>query len=201
MLTAKDKKLCSCGRTIPSRTNSTIQNKRCPNCELKYHTGNKKIVAKNKPLEPKAKRKAKSLAMDRADRYFSQYIRLKHCKIIDGQEPICKCIVTGRFKSIKKIDNGHYYSRKYLATRYHEDNCRPQNKSSNQWRGEADHEKFGENLLKEIGEQRFNVLIEIHNNPIPATEEHFDFIARYYRNKVNEIVRQLGIVNPFRSKT
>ncbi len=190
--------LCSCGRPINNRCNSTIKNKRCPNCELKFHVGNKNPDTKAKVLTyKKTKRSPKSLAMAKADKYFSQYIRLNHCKVIEGGDPICKCIISGRYKNIKEIDNGHYISRSCKATRYHEDNCRPQNRSSNRHSGEADHEKFGNNLLKEIGQKRFDNLFKIHNDYTPDTEDHYEFIARYYRNKIKEIIRQLGIDNPF----
>ncbi len=56
------------------------------------------------------------------DTIFSIYIRTKHSDC-DG---VVKCFTCGASKVIKKIQNGHFVSRQYLATRWEEDNCRPQ---------------------------------------------------------------------------
>ena len=88
-----------------------------------------------------------SKAMSNADTYFSRYIRLKHS--IDGK---CTCYTCGTEKDIKEVDNGHFEKRQHKATRYHENNCRPQCKICN---GNTKHngkqKEFRENLVNEIG--------------------------------------------------
>ena len=69
------------------------------------------------------KRKSKTLAQlkKQLDTVFSIYIRTTHS--VDG---ICTCYTCGKQGTIKELQNGHFVSRGYTATRWHEDNCRPQ---------------------------------------------------------------------------
>ena len=158
---------CKCGRPVYQRPNSTIIKKLCPTCELKSVQGESKPFrqsfrtmpgqsnAKDKTGLKKAKNK--SYYMKLADLWFSRYIRVKHSVNVGG-ECYCKDIITGKLYAANNIDNGHYFSRSHMSTRFDEDNCRPQNRSSNRFRGEADKEKFRINLIKEIGQERFDEL-------------------------------------------
>lgn len=56
-----------------------------------------------------------------ADRVFSLYIRNKYAK-----NGYVKCYTCGKQLEIKQMQCGHFVSRSHLATRYSEDNCRPQ---------------------------------------------------------------------------
>lgn len=90
------------------------------------------------------------------------------------------------------MDNGHCFSRKYMATRYHEDNCRPQNRSSNRFSGEADHRKFEENLMKEIGQERFDEVKRLSYTTIDATLLFFEEIAEKYKALTNQLLKEKG---------
>lgn len=50
----------------------------------------------------------------------------------------------------KQIQNGHFISRQYLATRWHEDNCRPQDVGCNIY-GNGKVLDFEERLKRELG--------------------------------------------------
>jgi hypothetical protein len=56
------------------------------------------------------------------DAAFSRYIRLRAVNL-DG---FVECYTCGRSYEWKKIQCGHFMSRARYATRWHEDNCRPQ---------------------------------------------------------------------------
>ena len=56
------------------------------------------------------------------DKVFSEYIRLKNANGIG----FCQCVTCGKYYHWTKIQNGHYMSRRYMATRYSEMNCHPQ---------------------------------------------------------------------------
>ncbi len=55
------------------------------------------------------------------DRVFSKYIRTKYSK-----NGFVECVTCGRSYEIKKIQNGHFMSRKSYSTRWDEENCAPQ---------------------------------------------------------------------------
>jgi hypothetical protein len=192
-------------RWIPR--NSTIKPKLCMRCYNKSMLEKSTFARKNK-FEHKVskytfqkenpgkrrKKSPKSLAMRRADNWFSRYIRCKyHFQILTDGTVLNKCIITGVVKEAKNMDNGHCFSRKFILTRYEEDNCRPQNKSSNQFSGEADHYKFIDNLIIQIGEERFNRLDELRKQEGQATTQFYEEQAEKYRELTNEMVKELKI--------
>jgi len=61
-------------------------------------------------------------AKKKLDDTFSKYIRMKYSP--DGEH--VQCISCGKFKEIKRMQAGHYISRKELALRWDERNVHPQ---------------------------------------------------------------------------
>ena len=157
----------------------------------KFLIKNKKDYQAQKKKEFKAKKQEfnqKGL-MSNADTYFSRYIRLKHS--INGK---CTCYTCGTIKPIKEVDNGHYMKREHKATRYHENNCRPQCKTCN---GDTKHNgkqiEFRENLVNEIGEQMVIDIEKLSKTSIKANYLFFKGISDYYREKVNEMQKELKV--------
>ena len=66
---------------------------------------------------------------------FSQYIRLK-----DSVDEIATCFTCGKKDHWKKLQNGHFQSRKHYATRWDEQNCQVQCAGCNVFR-------YGEQFL------------------------------------------------------
>lgn len=56
------------------------------------------------------------------DKVFSEYIRLAEA----NDNGYCKCVTCGKYYHWTKIQNGHYMSRRYMATRFSAMNCHPQ---------------------------------------------------------------------------
>lgn len=56
------------------------------------------------------------------DAVFSRYMRVKY----SNSKGVCKCFTCGSEKRYQDMQNGHFVSRANLATRWLEDNCRPQ---------------------------------------------------------------------------
>lgn len=69
-----------------------------------------------------AKAKTTSRLKKDLDSIFSRYIRLTYADA-DG---FVNCYTCPKRLFWKEIQNGHFISRGYLATRFSEDNCRPQ---------------------------------------------------------------------------
>lgn len=128
-------------------------------------------------------------AMKLADTYFSRYIRLKHSE--NGK---CTCYTCGNILPIKEIDNGHFQKREHQATRYHEDNCRPQCKTCN---GDIKHNgkqiEFRENLVREIGEENVGQIEYQARSIFKTNYKHFKEISDIYRNKYRELQKKLNI--------
>jgi hypothetical protein len=95
----------------------------------------KKTQKKSKGLPTTAKLKKE------LDRVFSIYIRLKFPK---------RCYTCGKVDVT--LQCGHFVSRQYLATRWSEDNCRPQCVGCNMF-GNGQLLDFEENLKRELGDE------------------------------------------------
>lgn len=80
-----------------------------------------------------------------------------------------------------------------MATRYEENNCRPQNRSSNRFRGEADKKKFQDNLIREIGQEEFDRITKLaHSSEMKYGDIELKEIADKYRKLTNELVKKKG---------
>ena len=77
------------------------------------------------------------------DQVFSLYIRLRY-----ATNEITECYTCGKVDHYKKLQCGHFMSRKYYATRWDEDNCQVQCYSCNVMRY-GEQYKFGLRLAKE----------------------------------------------------
>ena len=81
------------------------------------------------------------------DKYFSLFIRLKDA----DKNGYNFCYTCNKRDYYKYLQNGHFISRKYLATRYEEQNCRPQCPACNVFRY-GEQYRFGQKLGKKIAE-------------------------------------------------
>ncbi len=84
-----------------------------------------------KEKQKKVKRKTATQLKKILDAIFSKFIRQKYA----NQEGMADCYTCGQRKLVKELQNGHFVSRSYLATRYDERNCRPQCAGCNIWGG------------------------------------------------------------------
>lgn len=124
----------------------------------------------------KKKIKLKSLIL-RLDIVFSKYIRLRDKGI---------CITCGKQDEIGKMDCGHYVSRIYKPTRWHEKNCSCQCPHDNRFmEGCKDvfalklQEKYGNNILQELN--------TLKNQVFKLTPEWLEDKIEYYKEKVKEM--------------
>jgi len=106
---------------------------------------------KNKPkklTKPRVKLKTQAQLKKELDRVFSIYIRQKYADSLGN----VACYTCGKVMHWKQIQNGHFVSRQYLATRWDENNCRPQCIGDNIF-GNGKPLDFEERLKKELGDQ------------------------------------------------
>lgn len=145
----------------------------------KSKTDNKKMPGKS----------SKKKLIDKLDRIFSQYIRLKY----SDSKGLCQCISCTTRKPWNEIQNGHYMSRRYFSTRWSEDNCRPQCVACNIF-NQGNIQAYRVSLIKQIGEQRVN-LVEAR-----ARQETFKYgvfelnaMIQHYTKEVERIAKEKGI--------
>ena len=126
-------------------------------------------------------KKTRSKVVKDLDAAFSRYIRLRAANI-DG---FVNCYTCGRSYHWKKIQCGHFMSRARYATRWNEDNCRPQCYVCNVMQQGRQYD-FGLNLDKE----REGLADEMHQLSLTtvkfATFE-LEEKAEYYKGLVKDL--------------
>lgn len=123
---------------------------------------------------PKTKKKTLTWYKKEADRLFSIHIRSKYADK-DGN---IKCYTCPTVRPLKKMQNGHFVSRRYLGTRYEEKNCRPQCWYCNgHGYGNGRPVEFAKGLKAEYGE---GIVAELYAQAEPVIHD-FDFQAVIHR--------------------
>ena len=82
----------------------------------------------------------------------------------------------------KAMQCGHFRKRADIATRFDEDNCRPQCAHCNETLG-GNLEVFEEELRDEIGDERVDALIEKSKEYAGYEKEYYVEKRKYYRSK------------------
>jgi hypothetical protein len=118
---------------------------------LKRKTPLKRNTIKRTAKRVKSIKKKKPVTLSslkhKLDAVFSKYIRNKYA--ING---MVACFTCGKVDKVEKMQNGHFISRGYLATRFDENNCRVQCVGCNIF-GNGKLFDFEERLKEELGEE------------------------------------------------
>ena len=92
------------------------------------------------------KKLTRSKLIKKLDKVFSLYIRQRYAK-----NKIAKCFTCGKQDHYKKLQCGHFQSRKYYSTRWDETNCQVQCAGCNVFKY-GEQFVFGVNLNKKYGQ-------------------------------------------------
>ena len=98
----------------------------------------------------------------RLDNIFSQYIRLRNA----NAQGIAKCYTCGKKDHWKRLQNGHFQSRKHYGTRWDETNCQVQCSACNVFRY-GEQYKFGVRLDEDYG---YGTAENLHAKAIQITK-------------------------------
>lgn len=133
------------------------------------------------PRTPKRAPKSISKLKHKLDAVFSKYIRTKYSK-----NGICACFTCGKKMTIAQAQNGHFVARSYLATRFDEDNCRPQCVGDNLF-GNGKPLDFEEHLREEIGDERVDALKQRRHQIVKLTPAWYEEQIEIYQAKLSEL--------------
>jgi hypothetical protein len=115
------------------------------------------------------------------DTVFSLYIRLRYAK-----NEIAECYTCGKKDHYKKLQCGHFMSRKHYATRWDEENCQVQCYSCNVMRY-GEQYKFGLKLEKEKGYGFPEIMMNKTKKIIKLTDCDILEKIDYFNNKLKEL--------------
>lgn len=195
---------CGCGRKFkPSYRNGILVSKLAPYCRLQAMSKPKGVrLASELPDRRKSSEKRgktpRQCAMDRADEWFSRYIRLKY-SFESGGELYCTCYTCGNPKPILEAENGHWQRRGYKTARFHANNARPQCHQCN-YHYQGKPEIFELNLIRDIGQDKVNELKKLAQQIGEDNEPFYREQASKYRKLFNLLLKEKGVVNPWKSK-
>jgi 5-methylcytosine-specific restriction endonuclease McrA len=125
-----------------------------------------------------SKKPTRKTIITKLDSIFSQYIRLRYSK-----NEISECVTCGKQDHWKKLQAGHFVSRKHYATRWDEDNVQVQCSGCNVFR-------YGEQYLfsKYLGVDLSEELLIKSRNIQKFTDNELLDMIELYNKKVNNLL-------------
>ena len=133
--------------------------------------------------------KSLSKLKKKLDTLFSLYIRLRNA---DDQGRI-KCFTCNKIAYYKNgMQNGHFQSRKFLSTRFDEENCQVQCAGCNIFRF-GEQYKFSLALDSKYGQGKSNELEILSKQIVKFSRVDYDIKISYYKNLVDKLKKDKSI--------
>ena len=118
------------------------------------------------------------------DKWFSLYIRLRDA----NEYGMVQCFTCGIVRGYKDgMQNGHFQSRKHLATRFDEENCQVQCIKCNMF-SQGEQFKFGLNLDVKYGEGTAEELEFLARNTLKISRVEYEEKISYYKTLVKNFL-------------
>ena len=109
------------------------------------------------------------------DKIFSEYIRRRHGEIVN-------CVTCGSRGHWKKMQAGHFMSRRHMSTRWHEDNVQVQCPKCNIWEQGQQYA-----YSKFLGPKKSEELLQLSKEIVKFTDEELIEMTEQYQQKVNNL--------------
>jgi len=124
------------------------------------------------------------------DKWFSLYIRLREA----NEYGMVQCFTCGVVRGYKDgMQNGHFQSRKHLATRFSEDgNCEVQCLKCNIFDSGQQY-LFSLRLDEKYGEGRAEELEQLARTTLKISRVEYEEQITYYKDLVNNLKEEKGI--------
>ena len=122
------------------------------------------------------------------DKWFSLYIRLREATL----QGVAQCFTCGKIDHYKKLQCGHFQSRRHHATRWNEWNCQVQCVKCNMFK-QGEQWKFGLNINAKYGDGTSKELEFLAQTSIKKMRVEYEEDIRYYKTLVNNLKNEKGI--------
>ena len=122
------------------------------------------------------------------DKYFSLFIRLRWAT----KEGLCQCVTCGKVAHYKKMQCGHFQSRRHHATRWNQKNCAVQCISCNCFQ-QGQQFKFSIYLESKYGKGTAQELEYLAKQITKVSRSDYEENISYYKDLVKKIKRDEGI--------
>jgi len=123
------------------------------------------------------KKPTRKTLITKLDKVFSEYIRRRYAK-----NDIATCVTCGKKDHWKKLQAGHFMSRKHYATRWDEDNVEVQCSACNVFR-------YGEQYLfaKYLGTEKADMLLAKSRETVKFPDWEIQEMIEIYKNKIKDL--------------
>lgn len=128
------------------------------------------------------KKQSRKNIVKKLDEVFSQYIRLRNADAHGNTE----CFTCGKKDHWKKLQCGHFQSRKHYATRWDEVNCQVQCSACNVFRY-GEQYIFGINLDKQYGKDTAIQLNQASRQIVKLSNQDLLDKIEYYKTVVKRL--------------
>ena len=124
---------------------------------------------------------SKSKLVKKLDQIFSKYIRYYYA----DSNGYVSCYTCGTTKPVKEMQAGHFQSRRHYSVRWDIEygNVKPQCVKCNMFE-QGQQFIFGNKLKAEIGEDRFNELLQLSNTSVKRSQEDYKEMIAYYKKEL-----------------
>ncbi len=122
------------------------------------------------------------------DKWFSLYIRLREA----SDTGAAVCFTCGKVAHYKTLQNGHFQSRRFMATRFDEENCQVQCVACNMFRS-GEQYKFGLALDSKYGEGTAEELEHTSRSILKISRVEYEEKISYYKSLVEKLKKEKGI--------
>jgi len=123
------------------------------------------------------------------DKWFSLYIRLRSA----NEYGMVQCFTCGVVRGYKDgMQNGHFQSRKHMATRFDEENCQVQCIKCNIFDSGQQY-LFSLRLDEKYGEGRAEELEYLARTTLKISRAEYEDYISYYKNIVENLKEEKGI--------
>tara|TARA_R110000851_G_scaffold332228_2_gene507790 strand:+ start:252 stop:641 length:390 start_codon:yes stop_codon:yes gene_type:complete len=123
---------------------------------------------------------SRSKIVKKLDAIFSQYIRLKDADYLGNTT----CFTCGKIDHWKKLQNGHFQSRKHYATRWMEKNCQVQCSKCNVF-NYGEQFIYSKNLDKKYGDGTAEELYIKSKKIVKYSNNELKEMIVHYKNLVD----------------
>ena len=126
---------------------------------------------------------SKAKLSKKLDAIFSKYIRWYYA----DDNGYVSCYTCGATKPVSEMQNGHFITRRKYASRWSTSNCRPQCQKCNIWE-QGQQFVFGNKLKAELGEDKFDELIQLSNTTAKYSKSDYEEMVAHYKKELNNLM-------------
>jgi len=179
------------------------ENKICPKCSEKGHSG---FYCKNTPRKPmrdsgkparsikvkvpvkKKKAPTRSQLVKKLDDIYSKYVRLDQ----SDEFGYCICVTSGERMFWKEAQNGHFFSRRFYPTRWNDDNCHPQSMRDNVFL-KGNYINYTRYMIDSYGRDFVDELEKLAHTTIKVKNAELIEKIAYYSTEVERLKHEKGL--------